>query len=901
MWSIPHYPYRRWEGECPQQGDPFARDARAVGEPLDATPFRPERKHPRDHRVHDVSAGAPARAGGSSLFLPLLAFVALMLSAPASSTAQSVEIYTAAGAPPTVLLMWSPDSTTPGVRYNVYRRAADAAAWPAAPLNAAPLAPITNCATFQTIIPAGSATWTTLAAALADSTGGIPPIAPLADVCSITSFTPGSEEWETVQIFAGYVPAVARVMAQGYLDMTTASGTKYDYKIVKVNSSGSELPLSSTATATITSGTPGAIPVPGGVQAIPGDAMVQILWAQPTSRKFQAFIVERKPTAGGAWIRVSDVEYSALIRSTIHLDTLIPARNGFTDYQHYDDTTGALITHAVPNPPGVPVIVSGPFSGVAYQYRVRHKDPLGNPGGFSGVVGATPYDSTQPSVPQGLTVIANEEANGFDIRWNLVDLDIKGHAERVKGYRLYRYDQPEDPELGAIPVGAMIAHPNDTNETVSYLDVSGGLRSPCGDKTWYYRVEAIDSADNISYRSIAVGDALRDTTRPDNVKGTEAEGFDNYIKVRWDLNSDCDIDEYRIYRAYCNYGDWIPCFDTSYSRDDQKRFGQYLEEWQKQQKKDGKDVKDIKEMLESCGGPFMLVGTISHDEAEDRKAATGKAYYDDMTVPAGSPICYAYIVKAVDRSQNESGTMPLPDPTKEIIVCQRLRDKTPPGPAIISGLFARDSAVVVEWVGPPVQDIAAYHVYRAPKEDGPYTWTGGRTVVPPPGTGVNLIEPYKPPPIAGCDSIPLLSQSWMSAGRIIDDADPREIYWYKVVGVDVDGNETPHDSAVAIGTFTFKSNRDAPPSIGSITPVDDPCALEISWGPSFDADTAIGYAVFRCMSAGGDYYQVGSVIPGNSYSDNTVARNTTYWYRVALLYKDGSLSRLSAPVHGVHP
>ena len=819
---------------------------------------------------------------------------------------QTLELFTTASGGTRVLLMWSAATVTPGVRYNIYRKEASEASWPAAPLNGTPIGPITNCTQFKTIIPSGSDLWTMLSYGLADSTGGVPPVTPLANVCGITSLPVGSMKWRRVQVFAGYEPDVARVMGQSWTDNTVSSGKTYAYRVMRVNSGGTELKLLPESEASIKAGSPGAIPTPSGAQGVAGDSKVQVLWDMPASNKFQSFDVRRATAPAGPWTKVSDVDVSANISSTIDLDTLIPARHGFTDYERYDSAGGAT-THPVPNPPGADLNVAGPRDGTTYYYQVRHKDPLGNAGSWSGSVSATPEDSARPGTPQGLNVTAIESMNGFQIRWNRVELDEEGHVEAVRGYRVYRYEIPEDPNVGAVAVGGIVNQPGDTSTTITIFDTSPGLRSPCGDKTWYYRVETVDSSNNISYRSIAVGDALKDTTRPDNVKGTEAEGFDDFIQVRWDLNTDCDIDEYRIYRAYCNYGDWFPCLEREYDKATLDLYKQYVAIFGD---RDGTptyptthyDPKmNVPKNLPDCGGPFELIGTITHQEAKERKEADGKAWFNDETVPAGSPICYAYLVKAVDKSQNESGVMPIPDPAKEIIVCQRLRDKNPPGPAIISGLLARDSTVIVEWIGPPVQDIAAYHVYRGTDENGPYDWVGGRTVVPPPGTGVVLTEPYKPPPVVGCDSIPLVSRDWMSAGRIVDSVEPRDIWWYKVVGVDQQGNETPPDSAVGISTFTFKSNRDPGPEITSVVPEDGPCALRIEWTPTFDSDSAVGFALFRCKSAGGDYYQVGTVVEGNSYVDNTVARNTTYWYRVTMLRKDGSLTQLSPPKHGVHP
>ena len=857
-----------------------------------------------DCRLRTSFKDAHDRRKGELPLFALLSCLAFLLCVP-SASAQTVEAYTSSGGLGRVLLMWSADTTTPGVRYNVYRKEASEPSWPGSPLNGTPLAPITSCTQFKAIIPTTSTTWNMLSYSLGDSTGGIPPVTPLANVCSVTSLSVGSEKWRRLQVFAGYLPDVARVMGQAFPDNAVTVGKTYAYRVVRVKGDGTEMAVLPESEISITAGTPGAIPIPGGVQAVAGDAKVQTLWDIPASAKFQSFDVRRATNPGGPWRKVSDVDFSVAVSSAINQDTVVPAKHGFTDYQRYD-TTGALVAHSVPNPPGPDVIVNGPQNGVTYYYQVRHKDPLGNPGSWSGSVSGTPYDSTRPAVPYGLSVTAIEEMNGFQVRWNRVTLDIQGNVEAVRGYRVYRYQNPEDPNVGATQVGGTVNQPGDTSITIEFFDTSPGLRSPCGDKTYYYRIETFDSTGNRSYRSVAVGDALKDTTRPDNVKGTETEGFDDFIQIRWDLNTDCDIDEYRIYRAYCNYGDWFPCPDPNYRGPALDLYKRYIAGARDQpgqsyptthfDPKDG-GTSD----LPDCGGPFQLIGTITHDEARTRKEEAGKAWFNDETVPAGSPICYAYIVKAVDRSQNESGFMPIPDPATEIILCERLRDKTPPGPAIIAGLFARDSTVIVEWIGPPVQDIAAYHVYRSENENGPYTWAGGRTVVSPPGTGVYLTEPYKPPAVVGCDSIPLVSQEWMSAGRIVDTVVPREIYWYRAVGVDQQGNETPPDSAVGVSTFTFKSNRDPAPNITGVAPVDGPCALQIQWTPTYHPDSAIGFAVFRCRNAGGDYYQVGNVVKDNTYTDNTVARNITYWYRIAMLKKDGSLSQLSAPKHGMHP
>ena len=523
---------------------------------------------------------------------------------------------------------------------------------------------------------------------------------------------------------------------------------------------------------------------------------------------------------------------------------------------------------------------------MTYWYKVANKDILGNAGTLSPQVSATPLDRTPPATPQDIVVQAIESNSSIRIRWTKVHLDIDGHRENVASYNVYRYARPANPSIGAVAVPPAVLQPGplDSTRILFKDDSTSGLRSACLDSTLYFRVEAVDAAGNVSRRSIAVGAALKDTTRPAVVRGTTAEGFDEYIRVKWDLNTDCGVDQYLIYRSLCDRGKWYPCLAAVGNN----TFAGPAPE------PTGKRPGD-------CGGPFVLVGSVTQSLA--KTYGGGKAYFDDRSVPAGSPLCYAYIVKAQDHSQNISGTLPIPHTPPEIIVCQRLRDKTPPGPAIIAGLFARDSAIQVDYIGPPVQDIAAYQIYRSDTSKfGTYAWVGGMTVVPPPGVGVPLAHPYIPPPQVGCDSIPLISNPYMSAGTFFDHhVDRKHIYWYKVLGVDRSGNQSSPDSALAVSTFTFASRRETPPMITSVTATDNPCALTLSWTPLYDTTLVRGFLVFRSTSHAGDYFQLEGLQRANTFADPSVARGATYFYRVVALRRDGMLTELSAPKSGIHP
>ena len=837
--------------------------------------------------VHAVSpaGGRPVgagRPGGARRGITILV-AALCMGGASRLPAQDLGAATKALPDLKVLLLWAADTTSGGpVRYNVYRKLAAAASYPTSPLNAAPLAPITDTVRFKSIIPRGSDDWNFVSSALADSVGGRNPVQPLANVFAITTFPRGSAKWLRVQMLAAVRPSVALVMGQAYVDSPVVNGTAYKYMILRVNTGGTQLSPVGANEAAVTAGVPAAIPVPSGVRIVVGDAKLQVLWQKP-ARQFSAFAVYRSPNAIGPFLKVNDVDFSADVSRDIDSAAVSPPANGFTDYERWD-TAGNPAPRTVQ---GNPFPFTGPANGVKYWYRVAFKDVIGNVGPVSASVSGTALDRTPPMTPQDVFVEGVESNSSFRIRWSKVRLDIDGHRESVVSYNIYRYAQPQNPSAGAVAVPPAILQPGPLDSTRILVkdDSTAGLRSPCLDSTLYFRVEAVDAAGNVSRRSVAVGASLRDTTRPAIVKGTAAEGFDDYIRVKWDLNTDCGVDAYLIYRSLCDRGNWYPCLPRLTSGFYNNAVGEAS---------GGKQKRD-------CGGPFTLVGVVPQSIA--KAMAGGHPYFDDRTIPQGSPLCYAYIVKAQDHAQNISGSLPIPQVPPEIIICQRLRDRTPPPPAIVAGLFARDSAIQVDYIGQPVQDIAAYHIYRSDtSRTGTYAWVGGMTVVPPPGIGVPLSAPYAAPPHVSCDSIPLVSNPYMSAGTFFDHRVQRKhIYWYKVLGVDRAGNESSPDSALAISTFTFASRREVPPQIVAVTSTDNPCALTLSWTPAYDTTAVQGFLVFRATTVAGDYFQLEGLQKSSTYADPSVARNTTYFYRVVALRRDGMLTSMSDPKSGSHP
>ncbi len=334
-------------------------------------------------------------------------------------------------------------------------------------------------------------------------------------------------------------------------------------------------------------------------------------------------------------------------------------------------------------------------------------------------------------------------------------------------------------------------------------------------------------------------------------------------------------------RSYCHNGKCNPC-DPS----DRKQAAS----------QEGRAPSDEKEGRTPCTGEYVPVGSVSFSQA---KTMGNSVLFRDVTIPKNSPVCYSYWIKAYDQVQNMSGTWPVPS-SNEQTVCQRLRDRTPPDPAIISGLFARESGIRVEWIAPPVQDIRAYQVYRAEQETGPYKFVGGMTVEPPPASPHILTSPYQPPPQVKCDTIPLIAIDSMSMGAFTDPtAEAKKVYWYKVLGVDQSGNESPLKNAVPMSTFTYASLPPTAPVITAVSPSSSaPFELIVAWTPAFDSATTRGFAVFRSDSQTGLYRQIGTIVKASEFHDDQVVRNVVYWYKVVRLDVSGQVSQPSSAASG---
>ena len=788
-------------------------------------------------------------------------FACLLLMAAQSMHGQSMQAVTSAPGPNLKIVVTWPLSTL--TQFNLYRTPGAGT-----PLNSTPIAPMTSCTQIQAVIPMGSDDWNLLSKGLAEN--NIP-----FDPCSISTIIPGSALEQRLQFLVRASWRVAVIAGQAFVDSGITAGTTYTYQLRGVDALGNETGPAF-ADASVAAGSPVLPAPPPSPSATAGDYRVLLLWGNQTQAA--GFLVLRATIAAGPYHQVNASPLVTRISNGVDGNPLASPSNGFLDIQRWDQN-GLPDTHIVAG-----ATIDGPRDGLTYYYRISSIDILGQAGPPSATVSAMPVDKTAPATPSGITVTALDPQNQIEVRWTTSSVDAEGHIDSsgVAGYTVFRYDAENAPLASGVQIGAVVPQPGPGVQTAVTVDSSPNLRPQYGEKTYWYRVRAADASGNVSAYSAAVGGHLKDVTPPDPPKNLAATGFDDYIELQWSPNTEPDLDHYQIFRSYCHNGKCNPC-DPS----DRK---------QAAANEAGNVSHGEPQGRTPCTGEYAPVGSVSFSQA---KTMGTTVVFRDRTIPKNSPVCYSYWIKAYDKVQNMSGTWPFPSPN-EHTVCQRLRDKTPPDPAIISGLFAREHGVRVEWIAAPVQDIRAYQVYRADQEAGPYTFVGGMTVEPPPTPPHILTSPYQPPPLVKCDTIPLVTIDSMSMGAFTDEtAAAKKIYWYKVLGVDQSGNESAVAKAAPMSTFTYAAAPPAGPVITAVTASNlAPFELVVSWTPSFDPAITGGFAVFRSESQAGVYRQIGTVVKASEFHDNIVVKGMTYWYKVVRLDISGQVSHPSAAASG---
>jgi fibronectin type 3 domain-containing protein len=813
-----------------------------------------------------------------SVFIILFFFFSLLWANKIS--AQNTIVVSTTSGPLYIGLDWSAFPNAKG--YNIFRKAASASNYPSTPINSTPIIPVSTCNPIRSLLINGldSTNWNLVARGLGDSV--------LFNPCNVN--TPGlnAVKAERLLLLAKSILPIAEVVGTGYEDHGVISGSQYLYEVVALNSSGNAIGVVDTNLG-VTAGAALPLPAPTGLVTEAGDAMNQIMWKQVIGA--EGYEVQRSVSSGGPFVRVNSSTFSASYTHHLNGDTLIPAEQGYVDFQVYDNL-GKPSTHLVAG-----VSIDGPDNGTKYYYRVMAMDFFNRPGNLSSVsLPTTPKDTTPPAVAGNLLTAVDNIHGYVHVTWSQVTKDIKGRWEEPDSsisYSLYRFTSESNP-TNSSPVLVTNINPRKGMVTIDTTDTYSGLRAQFGNRTWWYRIRCIDARGFKSGWSAAVSAIVKDTTAPAIPTGLIATGFPDHISLKWDINTEPDMSSYMIYRSLCHLGAWVPCSNLDTCRS-----------WYGAAKNNDSfpASRDKGRFPCPCSGAFDFLGSITQDSAK-RARSQGHVMYNDFTVPAGSPLCYAYWIKAKDSSENQSGSFPVPSPAEKAqIVCVHLHDTTPPEPAVITGMNALNNSIFIQWIGPPSQDIRAYHLYRAigltPGQEPPvgnFVFAGGMTVELPPKLPQILTTPYVPPHVLPCDSIPVQAMPWMSQGQFVDQhVKPKLTYWYRVTGIDYAGNETALSKAAPLSSFTFSLNLPAVPKLDTLLTVATPCSVEILWTTTIPVADQVGVIVYRSNAANGIYSPIVTApVAGNSFSDVQVVHGQVYYYKIAILVKTGQLSNLSS-------
>jgi hypothetical protein len=764
-----------------------------------------------------------------------------------------------------VLLRWEAVDDVTG--YNLYRRVDGAPARASRPINgSSPIRPPSSARQLRAIVPEGSPEWAALAAGFTAVSGGA-----LERVSPAARFEQGLTEDELRLVRATSRANLAMAQAAGvaYTDRGVKANEHYLYELRGVLADGTERRLA--VDVPVWAGHFTLPDPPSGVTTQPGDRRVLVLWNR--NPYAATFVVQRATSPGGPFQQANPKPVAYDIDDGLDGQPLPTPQPGFLDIGAWD-ADGLPTSHQVAG-----VDVYGPDNGNTYWYQVASVDALNRAGSWSTAIAATPAQSLAPMAPDELQVSPATSADGLVVTWREVTRNVENHQfpDTSQSNFVYRAETREDLEdLPALPgwlVVTLDANPQDaTTPLVSWTDTDPALVPPFGTKTFFYRIRVADMFGNLSAPSAVVAGTVPDTTPPGPTHLVAVVGTADHIHVEWQPNTEPDLAGYQIYRGVCDRGViYLPGVTQEIGKD-----GTVIARG----KPDGR-----------CD--MTQVGDVALGEAESRYAAEGHIWFDDYSVPEGSPLCYGYWVRAYDLAGNlYPGNNGCPGPAE--YRCARLRENTPPPVPVLTGLRARDNSVLIEWVSAPVQDLHAFHVYRSGAELDPPTFLACVLT-----DGSVSATPWKGL-VPSCADVPAVLDPLAARGSYLDDtAQPHHVYWYRVSALDWLGNESDGAHLADIpssSTFTYTS--DLPPTPAVVPqppPAGDGCGLEVSWSPMLDPAALQGFVVFRA-AVGGPYRQVSGIITANSYTDLTARRGVDYLYCVQSMDHTGLVSQPSIPV-----
>jgi predicted phage tail protein len=169
--------------------------------------------------------------------------------------------------------------------------------------------------------------------------------------------------------------------------------------------------------------------------------------------------------------------------------------------------------------------------GTPYFYRVVAQDVGGNEGRPSNAIAALPVDDTAPEPPTGVAVSAL--GRSLEVRW------IASPSSDVRGYYVYRGETAERlVRLVEQPVGG-----------TSFVDSGYGGAGLAPGGRYTVTVSAVDNSYNES-EAVAAEIAVPDDESPGAPTGLRAtNALGRYVAVEWSPSASLDVRAYEVLRA----------------------------------------------------------------------------------------------------------------------------------------------------------------------------------------------------------------------------------------------------------------------------------------------------------------------------------------------------------------
>jgi len=802
-----------------------------------------------------------------------------------------------------IVIYW--EKGDPFTGYNLYRKDKHAGAYPKIPLNGkAPIAMVSSCTQLKSIIPKDSNEWQMMKNAFASLSGqsqtGIkkkkapssipgtgsskmvakPTESPLRSAALISAIRPDfvlrvdpcnaldrgltPKELGLFDMLAAVNLKFRLARGLAFIDYTVQPNQWYTYQVKGITREGTEKVIGTPVE--IQAGKVSPPLPPKGFTLYPGDSKILALW----NRNPDAFsyMIRRSTSAGGPFQLVNDKPVFFDIEKDLAGKKIKPPRPGFVDFRRWK-ADGLPTSHKVNGK-----IISGPKNNVTYFYQVASRDILDRQGKWGGTKSAAPKDKTPPRAPGDFKVDPSKSPVGIALSWRKVTRDIEGHQEQdsQQTYKIFRADTLEKLQKfnkdGSLPpaylVKTLTAKPKDKkNMTIQWTDTDPAIFPQYGEKDYWYRIQCIDMNKSISGPSAALSARVPDTTPPGPTTVTGSQGHADHITVFWRPNNEPDAAGYQVWRSICDKGKPFqptPDGDT------------YL----------------------PCD--FVLLKEILTEDANAMLEKTGSIYYHDYSLAKTSSPCYAYWVRAFDRSRNlYMGNNGCPAGKNEY-ACQKLYEESAPPPPIISGLKARNNTVSIQWISSPIQDLRAFHIYRSQSPTSPPVF---RACVFTDGTvKTTKWQGTKP----SCQDIPAKPNPKSVKGSYLDkNVEPHQVFWYRVSALDWLGNESMSADITkipAISTFTYSKDLPQTPTITSVKlSTTAGCGLIVHWNPVYNASKFKGFLVYRSAAAAGPFRQVSPLVKGNKFDDKSAIPGKTYRYRVQSMDTSGKLSEPSSAVN----